>query len=99
MKSTTIHTPTLERFTDNSAIGSPQGHRRLMAGTPALEGPKLNTTTVSKRRAGSGEKANQRIVNQFINFKIASKVDVSEISLNSRRKMEFLKIKEGIRSG
>lgn len=71
MKSTTIHTSSDNNKENDTYILE---QRRVMAATPWLDGPKLNTTYASKKRSGSGGKNNEKILEQWVNFKIAGTV-------------------------
>lgn len=71
MKTTTIHTPAWELIIEKSDDMSPDTIRRLNAATPMLDGPKLNTDLIPKKRSGSGDKQNNKIIEQFANLKIS----------------------------
>ena len=70
MKTTSIHTPVWEMIKEHSEGISPEAIRRLNAGTPMLDGPKLNPDLNTKKRSGSGDKQNAKIVEQFANLKV-----------------------------
>lgn len=71
LKSTTVNSPS--NF-DPTAVHlySPSVAKRSNAATPMLDGPKLTMTINNdgKKRSGSGEKHNNKIIQQWVNFKI-----------------------------